>query len=265
MRLAPLWSHLHALSARLRGARALWVGTDFDGTLAPIAARPGHVRLDPRTAAALARLAALRGTRVAVLSGRALEDLGRLVRVRGVFLAGENGLATRAPGGGRVIHVPRPKRLSSALRRELSAWCEGFPGAWVEKKRVTLAVHDRALAAPRRAAFGAGVRRIAARGGARVVPGKLVFEVMPDVPADKATAFEHWCPPSRRGALFFLGDDTNDEPVHERVRARGGVTVAVGRRRSRAEYALRDPDDVVRFLEWLAAAWSGRSRGGRAG
>jgi trehalose-6-phosphatase len=82
-----------------------------------------------------------------------------------------------------------------------------------------------------------------------LVHGKKVFEVMPAVPWNRGSALARWLD-RRRGALaFYLGDDTDDEPAHDRVRERDGITVAVGRPVSRAEYGVADPVEVVWFLE----------------
>src|SRR5205814_8638669 len=61
-----------------------------------------------------------------------------------------------------------------------------------------------------------------------------------------------------RRALFYFGDDTNDEPALEWVRRHGGFAVAVGRRRSHAPYHVRGPVDVLRAVEWIAREWTAR-------
>lgn len=64
-----------ALAALMR-RRAL-LGFDFDGTLAPIVARPHDARIPRAVAAQLARLVQL--LPVAIVTGRALDDVyGRL-------------------------------------------------------------------------------------------------------------------------------------------------------------------------------------------
>ena len=79
---------------------------------------------------------------------------------------------------------------------------------------------------------------------------------MPAVDWDKTAALESWLERMAEPLVFFFGDDLVDEPVHEAVRRRhGGVSVAVGRSSSLAEYALPDSTQVVWFLEWLAREW----------
>ena len=71
--LAP--AHLAEL-ARFAADRTL-VALDFDGTLAPIVARPGDARMRARTALLLARVA--RRYPVVVVSGRARRDAAAAV------------------------------------------------------------------------------------------------------------------------------------------------------------------------------------------
>ena len=254
---------LPRIADRLSRTRSLAVASDYDGTLTPIVSHPAKAALPARTRRTLTRLARLERTRLAILSGRSLTDLARCVRLRGVFLAGAGGLETRDGAGRTEVHVRPADALPTSLREELAAWCRRFPGARFEDKRVALALHDRALSARRRRAFGAGVRRRVLRHAGRAVllRGKRVFEVMPAVPVDKAWALDHWLAGWNTGTLaFYFGDDANDEPAHARVRRRGGVSVAVGRSASRAEYGLASPADVAWFLEWLEREWAARVR-----
>lgn len=257
----PLWLDLDAIARRLDSSRSLHVACDYDGTLTPIVPRPGDARLHPRTRDALARLAAAPGAHVAVLSGRRLDDLGAQLDLPGVFLAGAGGLETLAPDGTRETHVPEDHALPAALRESLDGWCQRHPGTWLEDKGLAVAVHYRELPLRFRAAFCSGVRRRIApmRGRLRVVPGKRVFELLPGVEWGKSEALDLWR--SRTGGdgmLFFFGDDTIDEPVHRRVRARNGISVAVGRKASKAYYGLRAPGEVLWFLEWLDREWRAR-------
>lgn len=258
--LKPLWMHLDAMAARVRESHGLWVGADYDGTLTPIVTRPEHATLDPRARAALRTLRRRSGAHLAVVSGRKLGDLRKLVRVPGVFLGGSGGLETFEPGRGRVVHLKGHARLSPSLRKTLDAWCRRFPGAWLEDKKLAVSLHYREVPVRFRDAFGQGVRRRvrAHHRGVELIHGKMVFEVLPATGMDKAAALARWLPEKAVPGLFYFGDDTNDEPVHALVRQLGGVAVAVGRTVSRAEFVLEAPEHVVWFLEWLTREWAAR-------
>jgi len=257
-RLKPLWLHLATIAQRLRGATTLALACDFDGTLAPIVAQPGQASVSQRTRVALARLTRLDHVRVAFLSGRTLDDLIPRVGLEGVFYAGAAGLEIQRESGKREGHLPPDATLPDELRASLQEWADRFPGAWLEDKRFSLALHYRNVAPDKQGALDAGVRRRYRRFAdrAHLVHGKKVFEFMPSVSRDKAWALQQWMNPSPQDALFFyLGDDTNDEPALALVRKLGGISVAVGRTTSVAEYALDSPEGVTWFLEWLATEW----------
>lgn len=258
--LKPLWLDLDAMALRVRETPVLWVATDYDGTLTPIVTRPELVALDARARDALRRLKRQNGAYVAVLSGRKLADLKRQLRLPGAYLVGSAGLETLAPGRGRQVHVPKRDRLARSLRKTFDAWCKRFPGAWLEDKKLAIALHYREVPARFRDAFGQGVRRRVRqqRSGLELIHGKMVFEIMPATGVDKAAALSQWIPENGPPGLFYFGDDTNDEPVHKMVRERGGVAVAVGRTVSRAEYSVESPAQVIWFLEWLAREWESR-------
>jgi len=99
------------------------------------------------------------------------------------------------------------------------------------------------------------------QGKIRLLHGKKVFDVLPAVDRDKASALWEWVEAPEQTTLFYFGDDANDEPVYPKVRDRAGFTVAIGRWSSDAEYGLKAPGHVTWFLEWLAREW--REVGGK--
>lgn len=260
--LKPIWLSVGTLSERLQRAGSLHLGLDFDGTLAPLDADPRRAALPQRTREVLERMSRLPGSHLAILSSRTLDDLWQRAGIEGVFYAGCSGLETRDEQGHRETHASTAVTMSPALLSELEGWCERFPGARFEKQVNSCALFFSAVATSLQPAFGAGVRR-------RVHPhlpsvclvhGRTGFEVRPAGGWDKAMALERWLDPeaSPSSLLFYFGDDTRDEPVHEAVRKRGGIAIAVGRLVSHAEFVLPGPEDVTWFLEWLDREWTQR-------
>jgi len=257
--LKPLWLSVGSLSRQLRCADSLHVGLDFDGTLTPLAADPRETVLSTRAREVLERLSRRAEARLAFLSSRILDDLWRRVGIEGAFYAGASGLETRDERGRRETHAGTAHFLPLSLLRELEGWCRRFPGARLESRGSSCALHFAAVAPSLLPAFGAGVRRRVRPCQSQVilVHGRTGFEVMPAGGWDKAAALERWLEPAGPGTLlFYFGDDTRDEPVHAVVRRRGGLAVAVDRIVSHAEYALPTPGDVIWFLEWLDREWS---------
>ena len=258
----PLWSELAALERRLARASHLRLASDFDGTLANIVRLPKMAVVRPRARGALTRLATLPRAQVALVSGRRLSDLALRAGVPGVYLAGLLGIETRPPGvRGRRLNLRPGQRVPHALMQELEEWCAAFPGSWLEGKGWSTAVHYRALAPSRTAAFGAGVRALVRRHAdtTELAVAKRAFEVRPRGAPGKAETLGRWLGERANGCLaLFIGDDDLDEEAHELVQRRGGIGILVGRRPSLARYRLDDPDEVARFLEWLEHRWRAR-------
>ncbi|HSR29324.1 MAG TPA: trehalose-phosphatase, partial [Anaerolineae bacterium] len=77
---------------RLAQAERLWLFLDYDGTLANFASTPEHVNPDPELVDLLARLVNQPRFRLAVVSGRRLGHVQKLVPVPGILLAGTYGI-----------------------------------------------------------------------------------------------------------------------------------------------------------------------------
>jgi trehalose-phosphatase len=259
--LKPLWLSVGPLSEWLNRTASLHVGLDFDGTLTPLAPDPREAVLAPRARSVLERLARDPRTKLALLSSRRLDDLTARVGIEGIFYAGSSGLETLDEAGCREVHAGAGVSLPTPLLRDLQSWCDRFPGAWLEARVNSCALHFASVAMSLQPAFGAGVRRRLRpfQAAVRLVHGRTGFEVMPAGGWDKAKALDRWLRDAPEGtALLFFGDDRRDEPVHAAVRARGGFAVAVDRVVSHAEYALPTPGDVVWFLEWIEREWKSR-------
>jgi len=258
--LKPLWLSVGTLSERLQRAGSLYLGLDFDGTLAPLDPDPRRAAIPQRTRDVLERLSHSPGAHLAILSGRALSDLWQRAGIEGIFYAGCSGLETRDEQGNVEVHSSSAVTMPAALLSELQSWCERFPGARLEQQVNSCTLFFSGIAASLQPAFGAGVRRRVHphRPNVCLVHGRTGFEVRPAGGWDKAMALERWLEPegSASSLVVYFGDDTRDEPVHEAVRKRGGVAVAVGRLVSHAEYVLPSPDEVTWFLEWLGREWA---------
>src|SRR4051812_2155332 len=125
---------------------SLLLGLDFDGTLAPIAAKPKLACLPQRNRRLLEALVGRNNVVVVIVSGRSLADVKTKVNVPGVYHAGNHGLEIEGPDG-KWIH-PQAKevqRMVRTLARDVSATLGRFPGLLLEDKGLTLSLHYRLL------------------------------------------------------------------------------------------------------------------------
>jgi trehalose 6-phosphate phosphatase len=220
---------------------------DLDGVLAPIAARPGDVGPDPARRAVLVRLLAATEGRVAVVSGRALTDLDRILEGVVTAIGAVHGLVRRAADG-TVFSPPAPTGMAAAIGA-ISLFAEGRAGLLVEPKGVAVALHFRG--APELAgACQELADRLAARLDLQIQRGDHVVELRGPGP-DKGAALRAFMdePPFHGYAPVFMGDDLTDEAGFRAAQDFGGQAVIVGARRPTvATHAL---PDVAAALAWL--------------
>jgi trehalose 6-phosphate phosphatase len=246
-----------AALARLASRPALYA-FDFDGTLAPIVARPGDARMPAASRRPWARLC--RRAMVAVLSGRGRADLAARLPTRPTYLIGNHG----AEG------VPLARRQLPRWAATCEAWAARLeerrpalpPGVLIERKRYTLSLHYR-LAADQEAARTRLMREIAALAPApRVIVGHCVLNLLPPGAPTKDRALKSLQALSGARPVLFVGDDETDEWAFRHAAATW-LTVRVGPEgASAARFHLKSQREVARLLRLLARQTSRRAPGG---
>lgn len=225
---------------------------DVDGTLIDIAPTPDAVVVDPALPVLLQRVRAALGGAVALVSGRTLEQLDALFANERWPAAGLHGLERR-DASGRIHHPGPDDPALDQARRALEEVLTRAPGALLEDKGRSLAVHYRAAPAHEHV-LRRELRAIATRlgDGFHVLEGRRVLELKPAA-ATKARAIEAFLTeaPFAGRLPMFIGDDVTDLDGFAAVEAAGGVSVAVG---DRVEAMLRvaSPRDVRVLLADVA-------------
>ncbi len=252
-------------SRQLAAAEALFLGLDFDGTLAPIVPDPGRAVFAAGARETVARLAVAGGTAVGLFTGRSLADIRARVGLPDLCYAGNHGLEM-VWGSRRFGFAADPEATARqagtlvVLAPGLRALAAGEPGAILEEKGLSFSLHYRDVAPSRQVAFAARAARWLDAQAAPITrgTGKGVIEVRPAGLAGKEAAFRvaaGWAAEHLGLAVLpvYFGDDDNDEAALAAARAAGGLAVAVGERPSAAAtHRLADPAATAAFLLWLA-------------
>ena len=237
---------------------------DYDGTLTPIVERPEDALLPAETRAAIERLAAL--APVAIVSGRDLADVRRLIGIEGITYAGSHGFDVVLPDGSAHQRGTEFLPALEAAERDLRARLASVPGAQIEAKTFAIAVHVRRVReelVPDVEAAVAGVA--AADPRLRRTGGKKVFEIRPAVAWDKGKALLWLLDVLELGPgvlPVYVGDDETDEDAFRAVRDRGLGVVVRGEgddRPTLARYPAR-LGGARAFVELLIDALSGGRR-----
>lgn len=233
-------------------AGAAGILLDFDGSLAPIVARPDVAAATAGAHEVLERLAQ-RYRLVAVISGRTSDDLTeRLGTIGGLTLVGLYGMQDAAPELATAV-LPRVERVAATVAQ-----------VWVEDKGASIAVHYRAAPDPvaaRRALVGE-LDAVASESGLVLVEGKMVLELVPRDRPMKGGAVERLVGEHALEAVLFAGDDVADLDAFaalDRLAISGCIAVKVAVRGAEtpkelvagADLTVDGPGGLVELLERL--------------
>ena len=254
--------------ARQLDGRQPAVFLDYDGTLTPIVDRPEDAVISDSMRDAVRGLTE-RAT-VCVVSGRDRPLITRWMGIDSLVVAGSHGFDIGDHRTGTIRHdaaVGFESLLSTVtdrLRSDVTPVC----GAVVEPKRFSVAVHYRLVVGPQRPFVKAVVDTLLADypDQLKVTPGKMVYEIQPNVDWDKGKAVQYL-----RHALhvdgdqfvsLYLGDDITDEDAFRALKGsyRPGIGVVVAdpdepeqaRRTTAADFVLWSMGEVQQFLNTLA-------------
>lgn len=228
---------------------------DVDGTLVEIAADPDSVHVDDRLVALLGTLQRRLDGAVALVSGRTIATLDHLFSPLRLPAAGNHGLERRASDGN--VHRPQAIAEMRKFRQKFAAFVTENPGAILEDKTLSMALHFRNRPDLETAATDLAETLIAGSGeNLYLQKGKKLVEIRPGQ-GDKGTAIADFLaePPFAGRLPVFIGDDVTDEKGFELVNRRGGHSIRVGNDVTTAAlYHVADVAGVIRWLEDMVKA-----------
>ena len=246
---------------------------DLDGTLVELVGHPEHAELTAAGRRALTALEAGASSAVAVISGRSIASVDRLLEPLQLPVAGLHGTERRGADGQVHRAPPAAEELIARARLELGQLAAAHRGILLEDKGSALAVHYRGAQemAPEIRAL---TERLAAEsaGALEVQPGKRVYELRPagfdkgravaafleEAPfagrrltPDGADTFDRLL--GRRGTdsgrrTVGLCDDQPEGDAFRAVLERGGHAIKVGAGLTTAQWRLPDPAAVIAWL-----------------
>lgn len=260
---AELIGKLTALAATER----LLVALDFDGTLAPEVDDPQRARALPEARAAVLRLLELPNTRVAMISGRAMQSLEHVANVPdSVLLVGSHGVEFRLDSPDTTLDLDQAElEQVEVLSEVLEDVAAGLDRVWVETKPAGFALHTR-LATERdsRMAHMQALSETRAEiAGLTVREGKNVIEFSVRS-ATKGEALLHLSEYAKATAVFYAGDDVTDEDAFAVLRPHD-FGLKSGEGKTIAEFRVADPREVAGVLAHLATLRAAHSQTRAAG
>lgn len=234
----------------LRSTMPLALFLDIDGTLLEIVDRPEAVVVPPDLPAIIQHVARRLDGALALVSGRAIADIDRLLAPLRLAASGQHGSQMRMLGDGPVI-ARHTEPIPFGTRMKIAEVAAAIPGVQVEDKGQTIAVHYRRApnASP---ILKPRMLNLVANSGRELtlVHGRKVFEVR-DARVSKGTAVHDFMrmPPFAGRVPVFIGDDISDEDGFIAVESLGGTALPVGRiHKPRRETAFDTPAEVRAWL-----------------
>ncbi|MFA5411300.1 MAG: trehalose-phosphatase [Candidatus Omnitrophota bacterium] len=235
---------------------------DYDGTLVPIAEMPHKATLPEKTRDLLGSLSKSRNCKVAIVSGRSLKDIKKMVGLKGIVYSGNHGLEIEGP---KIKFSPAlPSGYKAALiliKNDLLKRVSKIKGALLEDKGLSLSLHYRLVAekeiAKVKTAFREATILPRVKNKVNIRLGKRVLEVRPPVGWDKGKV-ALWLLARSKFALkgravmpVYVGDDLTDEDAFKALKSKG-LTIFVGRSKIlSAAYYLKDPKEAGIFLNYI--------------
>lgn len=233
--------------------RPLALLLDFDGTLVPIAQTPDAICVGEELQALMALAVERLEGRVAVISGRSLEQLDALwgKALWPVTVAASHGLELRHKGR---LRAPPPAKVFAQLTRATEARFGARNGIVIELKSFGLGLHYR-LSPDLRDTLRQWAEECADEHGLVVQPGDMVYELrLPGADKGDAVRAIMQCHPFAGSSPVYIGDDLTDIPAIDAARALGGRGIAVGPRiADAADEMLDGPPQVLERLRGLLA------------
>ncbi len=232
---------------------------DVDGTLLDLAERPELVVTPAGLVATLKNAERKLAGALALISGRAIDDVDRLFEPLRLRASGVHGAEMRFDPGDPATSTPARTEVPKSLVQALTRALEVFPGVFVENKRFSITVHYRLAPGAERPVRETVMRLInSLRPPVEVMDAHCAIELKaPGFDKGGAIAAFLATPPFRGRVPVFVGDDTTDESGFAVVAARGGSAYSVGRLLPGAIGAFPEPQAV---RDWLAE-FAGRGEG----
>ncbi|KAK1409205.1 hypothetical protein QVD17_35730 [Tagetes erecta] len=243
---------------------------DYDGTLSPIVDNPDHAFMSNAMRAAVRNVAKYIPT--AIISGRSCEKVHKFVGLKELYYAGSHGMDIMGP-----VQPPTDHRIEAIEGNLYQPASEFLPminevfvslveitkdieGAKVEDNKFCVSVHYRNVDEKNWTMVAQCVEdTLKNYPRLRLTHGRMVLEIRPVLKWDKGKAVEFLLESLGLSNCddvlpIYVGDDRTDEDAFKFLREGSlgyGILVTPAPKESSAYYSLRDPSEVMEFINLL--------------
>ncbi len=234
---------------------------DYDGTLVFFKEKPTDVTTPENVKNIIRQLIKNQKMTVIIVTGRPLQEIRKLLNIRGLSFIALHGLSIKAPNEPQYSweQANQVRSLVKAIKNDMQEKLKDYEQAYLENKELTLALHYRLLPTKKarllREAFITTVRTLDKKKMLETMNGAKVLEARPKG-WNKGKAVELYMirHEKRKNILpIYIGDDITDEDAFRGLKKKG-ITIHVvntSKRKTAARYWVNNPDEVFSFLQFL--------------
>lgn len=222
---------------------------DLDGTLAPITDKPSQAAVPAVAISLLDRLSTSTGGAVAILSGRPLNEIDKMVGPLVLPAAGSHGVETRP-----AVPMPSDDAAQGSLQKAHDA-LRVFArqhDLLLERKPGAVALHYRGAEALAEDCIRLVDLHVSDAPSLRAMHGKLVSEVaLAGINKGVALRALSALPAFAGRHPIMIGDDVTDEDGMRVANEMGGFGIRIGAGETLAGYSLGSPAELLVWLKGL--------------
>ncbi len=255
-------NNLSEISEKLNSREKILLGMDHDGTLAEIITTLVAARMTESMRNVLYSLSKNPRIHLVFISGRTIESLKEVVNIKSnnIFYAGNHGFEI---DGDHTDYTFNDKDALEKIRTITEEMCEkfsGIEGLDCEKKIFTTSFIWSTIAPEKQESVRSELSEALKKyRGIRIVEGKKLFNIRPDVNINKGIALgtvgRHFYKDEWRNYLttIYLGDDNSDEDALKTLQDNDiGVKITENpSETTNAKYYAKNVNEIEEFLMWL--------------
>ncbi len=267
-----LFNNWNSIVSKINKAGLVFLFLDYDGTLTPIVSTPDKAVMNDDIRKLLVLLSHNKKFKIAVISGRSLEDVKSKVSIDGIFYAGNHGLEIQG-GGLDYLHqgCKNVRSRLKAIEHKLKTKLAHIKGIIAEDKGFSLSLHYRMADEKYIFQIKQIVNEVCnpyiEKEQIKLTQGKKVFEVRPPVDWGKGQAlsllrefceddydyednyYDGYDDDITDNFTIYIGDDRTDEDAFKVLTHTEDISVLVGHNKaSYAKFFLNNVDEVREFL-----------------
>ncbi len=245
-----LFDHRDDLADGIKNKK-LFLFLDYDGTLTPIVESPDKAVISGSMRSLIIGLK--KYIPVAVISGRSLDDIKKMVGIEDIIYAGNHGAEVWDGEKTIIGHLsPVSDYLLKEFIDKMKTALSDIQGIFIEDKGITASIHFRKVNVKHLSRLFDLFYKIAGdyKDDFRIVAGKKVLEIRPVDVWDKGDAVK-WITEEMGAGMtpVYIGDDVTDEDAFCALIGKG-ISISIGVS-PESDYYLKNQGEVNTFLKWL--------------